>query len=303
MIHAKKWMVVPYESDEEILEDDLIKNMSDFDKSNKIQDNLSKAEQKNFQKENELVSIIKEEKIAEENSRLKKLEDIKKEEEIQRFEDSNQKLLQDISTIEKERNIEQRLERLENLENIKKEPKISEESNINDQYIWNKMKEWSINNSFMPYLNTPVNNSFNRRESMNSSNARFIPNSIASSSRATTQNFSKSVNPKLSLNQQNRQTFQKTPQVLSIKNSQSSIFSPVSSHTRFHGKNKNDLPKNDSKKQTSVSKSIQSTKNNRNTEIQEKQNFEFDKARLPPVSIDTINSNENLLENSLMELE
>lgn len=81
MIHTKKWMVVPYESDDEDekVSDDLLKinNMSDYDKINNYQNNLAKNEQKNYQKDNQLQSLIKEEEIADEN--LKQIK-IKKEE-------------------------------------------------------------------------------------------------------------------------------------------------------------------------------------------------------------------------------
>lgn len=82
MIYTKKWMVVPYESDDddEKVSDDLLKinNMSDYDKINNYQNNLAKNEQKNYQKDNQLQSLIKKEEIADENENLKQLK-IKKE--------------------------------------------------------------------------------------------------------------------------------------------------------------------------------------------------------------------------------
>lgn len=86
MIHTKKWMVVPYESDDETVEmtDDLlkIKNMSDYEKINNFQNNLAKTEQKNYQKDNQIQSIIKKEEIATENN-VQNKDKVKKEEDVE----------------------------------------------------------------------------------------------------------------------------------------------------------------------------------------------------------------------------
>jgi hypothetical protein len=68
MIHTIKWMVVPYESDDE---NETTKITSDFDKVSKYKDDVIKNDQKNFQKENQLESVIKEEQIAEENEKIR----------------------------------------------------------------------------------------------------------------------------------------------------------------------------------------------------------------------------------------
>jgi len=76
MIHTMKWMVVPYESDDE---NETTKITSDFDKVSKYQNDVIKNDQKNFKKENQLESVIKEEQIAEENEKIRD-QKIKKEE-------------------------------------------------------------------------------------------------------------------------------------------------------------------------------------------------------------------------------
>jgi hypothetical protein len=76
MIHTKKWMVVPYESDDE---EEPTKNTSDFDIVTNFQNDVMKNDQKNYQKENQLESVIKEEQIAEENEKIRD-QKIKKEE-------------------------------------------------------------------------------------------------------------------------------------------------------------------------------------------------------------------------------
>ncbi len=68
MIHTMKWMVVPYESDDE---NETTKITSDFDKVIKYQNDVIKNDQKNFQKENQLESVIKEEQIAQENEKIR----------------------------------------------------------------------------------------------------------------------------------------------------------------------------------------------------------------------------------------